>query len=151
MFISFKIENDKEVIVDQTGAKDASYDSFKSALPADDCRYAVVEVPGTTKLVFIMWAPDSAPVKAKMIYASTRQGNVLFNLINSNSHDSYHLSLRTQNRFFCILYLISYLLCIKSHVALVLVISDKLSGHQKTVQASDLGDVDEAKIKKLVS
>lgn len=78
MFLTFKIENDKEIVVDISGPKDASYDSFKDALPADDCRYAVIEVPGTTRLVFIMWAPDIAPVKAKMIYASTRQGKIQF-------------------------------------------------------------------------
>lgn len=103
-FITFKIEKDAEIVVDATGPKDAAYDLFKKALPADDCRYGLLEVPGTTKIVFVMWAPDTSPVKAKMIYASTRQ-----------------------------------------------VIQDKLSGHHKTLQASDLGDVDEAKMKKLVS
>lgn len=74
MFITFKINNDREIIVEATGDKNASYDSFMGCFPPDDCRYAVVEVPGTKKLVFIMWAPETATIKAKMMYASTRAG-----------------------------------------------------------------------------
>lgn len=77
MFLTFKIIDDKEIVVDQSGTKDASYDDFKNSLPADDCRYAIVEIPGTTKLVFVMWTPGCAKVKARMIYASSRDGRYL--------------------------------------------------------------------------
>lgn len=73
MYVTFRIQDDKEVVVDKRGDTSSTYSAFRDALPADDCRYAVVEVPGTTKIVFVMWTPDSASVKQKMIYASTRQ------------------------------------------------------------------------------
>uniref|UniRef100_A0A672GLG8 ADF-H domain-containing protein n=1 Tax=Salarias fasciatus TaxID=181472 RepID=A0A672GLG8_SALFA len=44
----------------------------------DDCRYALYDATYETKetkkedLVFIFWAPDSAPLKSKMIYASSK-------------------------------------------------------------------------------
>lgn len=48
-------------------------------LPADDCRYAIFDMDFTTndgrpgnKLVSISWAPDTAKVKAKMVYAGSK-------------------------------------------------------------------------------
>lgn len=73
-FVTFKVENDKEIVVDEFGETGCGYGAFIKCLPADDCRYAVVEVPETTRIVFVMWTPDLASVKGKMIYASTRQG-----------------------------------------------------------------------------
>lgn len=72
-YVTFKVQDDKEVVIDQRGTNPSAYASFLETMPADDCRYAVVEVPGTTKLVFVMWTPTAASVKQKMIYASTRQ------------------------------------------------------------------------------
>eukprot|EP01057_Protomagalhaensia_wolfi_P001032 Protomagalhaensia_wolfi_Nauph_80__1031@NODE_1599_length_1449_cov_966_407092_g1161_i1_p2_GENE_NODE_1599_length_1449_cov_966_407092_g1161_i1NODE_1599_length_1449_cov_966_407092_g1161_i1_p2_ORF_typecomplete_len125_score22_46Cofilin_ADF/PF00241_20/4_7e27Neuralized/PF07177_12/0_054Pox_L3_FP4/PF03339_14/0_088_NODE_1599_length_1449_cov_966_407092_g1161_i18561230 len=97
-YITFMIKEHKEIVIDQKGK--SSYPVFKSKLAADQCRYAVVEVPGTTKIVFLLWAPDSANVKDKMIYAASRQALI-----------------------------------------------EKLSGHTRAIQASDLSDVDENKIK----
>eukprot|EP01053_Blabericola_migrator_P009742 Blabericola_migrator_1__9741@NODE_5332_length_803_cov_773_971467_g3420_i0_p1_GENE_NODE_5332_length_803_cov_773_971467_g3420_i0NODE_5332_length_803_cov_773_971467_g3420_i0_p1_ORF_typecomplete_len125_score27_72Cofilin_ADF/PF00241_20/8_7e30EFhand_1/PF00036_32/0_15_NODE_5332_length_803_cov_773_971467_g3420_i0242616 len=97
-YITFVIRDKKEIVIDKKGK--ISYNEFKSQLAADQCRYAVVEVPSTTKIVFILWAPDTANVKDRMIYASSRQA-----------------------------------------------IIDKLSGHTKAIQASEIADVEEAKIK----
>jgi len=72
-FLTFKIENDSVIVVADKGSKNGPYSGFLSALPANECRYGVVEVPGTTKIVFVLWAPDSAPVKGKMVYAASRQ------------------------------------------------------------------------------
>ncbi|ELW73006.1 Cofilin-2 [Tupaia chinensis] len=47
-------------------------------LPLNDCRYASYDATYKTKgskkedLVFIFWAPESAPLKGKMIYASSK-------------------------------------------------------------------------------
>lgn len=71
-FMTFSVFEDKVIVVDDKGKK--SYDDFVSLFDAQHCKYAVVEVPGTTKLVFVLWAPDNAPVKEKMIYAASRQG-----------------------------------------------------------------------------
>eukprot|EP01054_Gregarina_sp_Poly1_P000399 Gregarina_sp_Poly_1__398@NODE_109_length_14014_cov_141_998351_g96_i0_p7_GENE_NODE_109_length_14014_cov_141_998351_g96_i0NODE_109_length_14014_cov_141_998351_g96_i0_p7_ORF_typecomplete_len125_score20_02Cofilin_ADF/PF00241_20/7_1e28_NODE_109_length_14014_cov_141_998351_g96_i0210584 len=97
-YITFMVKNEREIVVDAKGK--VSYNEFKGSLKADICRYAVVEVPGTTKIVFILWAPDSAPVKDKMIYAASRQA-----------------------------------------------LLDKLSGHTRAIQASDMSDMEESKVK----
>jgi len=75
----FKLSDDlKTVIVDCEGAPDASHEELMSKLSPKDCRYAVSMVHYDSpdgpreKLVFIMWAPDTAPLKAKMIYAGTK-------------------------------------------------------------------------------
>jgi cofilin len=93
-FIIFKI-HDGKIVVDGEMSEDTNYQSFVDLLPADDCRYAVYKKDYTTndgrnqtKLVFISWydllvyflfffifcsrAPDSSPVKKKMIYAGSK-------------------------------------------------------------------------------
>jgi len=58
---------------------EGTFDEFVAMLPADDCRYAVFDMAFTTtdgrpgnKLVSIAWAPDTAKVKAKMVYAGSK-------------------------------------------------------------------------------
>jgi len=77
-FIIFKIDSGK-VVLDGETSEDSVYETFLSRLPGADCRYAVYKMNYTTndgraqtKLVFISWAPDTAPVKAKMIYAGSK-------------------------------------------------------------------------------
>mmetsp|Transcript_78039 Transcript_78039/g.168754 ORF Transcript_78039/g.168754 Transcript_78039/m.168754 type:complete len:139 (+) Transcript_78039:32-448(+) len=55
------------------------FEDFLSALPPDDCRYAIYDMNFTTtdgrpgnKLVMVAWAPDSAKVKSKMVYAGSK-------------------------------------------------------------------------------
>ncbi|CAG6017563.1 unnamed protein product, partial [Menidia menidia] len=52
---------------------------FLSLLDPDTCRYLLYDCHFETKessrkeeLVFVMWAPESAPIKAKMQYASSK-------------------------------------------------------------------------------
>jgi len=79
-YIIFKLSDDfSQVIVEKTAPANASYDEFKAGLPSNDCRYAVFDFEFTAKeggqrnkIVFILWAPDSAKVKAKMLYTSTK-------------------------------------------------------------------------------
>ena len=67
------------VVVAAAGDMTTSYADLLSLLPPSDCRYAVYDYEHTNsegrvfnKLVFLNWAPDAAAVKAKMMYASTK-------------------------------------------------------------------------------
>ncbi|BFG21948.1 actin-depolymerizing factor 1 [Prunus yedoensis var. nudiflora] len=79
-FIVFKIEEKiQQVVVEKVGGPDESYDDFAASLPADECRYAVYDFDFTTnencqksKIFFIAWAPDTARVRSKMLYASSK-------------------------------------------------------------------------------
>mmetsp|Transcript_29223 Transcript_29223/g.72921 ORF Transcript_29223/g.72921 Transcript_29223/m.72921 type:complete len:139 (-) Transcript_29223:510-926(-) len=79
-YIIFKITDDKKYIeIETTGEKGESFESFTSKLPEGDCRYAVLDVEiqtksgaTTNKLIFIAWSDDNAPVKPKMLYASSK-------------------------------------------------------------------------------
>ncbi|CAD7691845.1 unnamed protein product [Nyctereutes procyonoides] len=62
------LEEGKEILVGDVGQTvDVPYTTFVKMLPDKDCRYALYD-----DLVFIFWAPESAPLKSKMIYASSR-------------------------------------------------------------------------------
>ncbi|XP_032830198.1 cofilin-2-like [Petromyzon marinus] len=73
-------EEGKEILVGDVGetVKDP-YDTFVKLLPKDDCRYALYDATYETRetkkedLVFIFWAPDGAPLKSKMVYASSKE------------------------------------------------------------------------------
>lgn len=79
-FIIFKLSDDKKsIIVDKT-SNDESYEEFTAALPETDCRYAVYDFKYSlgvaegdrNKIVFVTWSPDDAPVRSKMVYASSK-------------------------------------------------------------------------------
>ncbi|CAK0782710.1 hypothetical protein CVIRNUC_005905 [Coccomyxa viridis] len=68
-----------QVVIADVGDKESSYEDFLSVLPSSDCRYGVYDYQFTNsegcifnKLVFYSWAPDAAKIKAKMMYASTK-------------------------------------------------------------------------------
>jgi cofilin len=86
---NFKLsDNLKEIIVDEGSeiAKDTpgAWKQWASSLPDKECRYAIYDVEmkidmgsglpqGTrTKLVFVVWAPQSASIKQKMVSASSK-------------------------------------------------------------------------------
>jgi len=78
-YVIFDISKDmKEVVVLKTAEPSATYDNFLDDLPPKDCRYAVYDYAFTAgdhesnKLVFIVWCPDTAPVRRKMVVASTK-------------------------------------------------------------------------------
>ena len=78
-YMVFKLNDAlEEVVIDTTGAADASYDSFVATLPDNDCRYAVYNIEYSTedgdrsKMVFFLWAPDTSKIKSKMLYAGTK-------------------------------------------------------------------------------
>ncbi|KMT17538.1 hypothetical protein BVRB_2g037400 [Beta vulgaris subsp. vulgaris] len=79
-FIIFKIEEkQKQVIVEKVGEPSESYEDFAASIPADECRYAVYDFDFVTaencqksRIFFIAWSPDTAKVRSKMIYASSK-------------------------------------------------------------------------------
>jgi len=79
-FIVFALNSSKTEIVVDEKSSDQSYDEFVSKLPENDCRYAVYdfeyELPGNegkrSKICFFIWSPDTAPVRSKMTYASSK-------------------------------------------------------------------------------
>ncbi|KAG7627492.1 Actin-depolymerizing factor homology domain [Arabidopsis thaliana x Arabidopsis arenosa] len=79
--IVYKIEDNMQVIVEKHhykkmhGEREQSYEEFANSLPADECRYAILDiefVPGERKICFIAWSPSSAKMRKKMIYSSTK-------------------------------------------------------------------------------
>nr|GEU66724.1 actin-depolymerizing factor 1 [Tanacetum cinerariifolium] len=79
-YIVFKIEEkQKEVIVEKVGEPTESHEDFAACLPDSECRYAVFDYDFVTeencqksRIFFIAWSPDSARVRSKMIYASSK-------------------------------------------------------------------------------
>uniref|UniRef100_A0A8C9PGH6 ADF-H domain-containing protein n=1 Tax=Spermophilus dauricus TaxID=99837 RepID=A0A8C9PGH6_SPEDA len=74
------LEEGKETLVGDVGqtVDDPYAATFVKMLPDKDCRSALYDATYETKesktedLVFIFWAPESAPLKSKMIYASSK-------------------------------------------------------------------------------
>jgi len=77
-YIVFKLSDDKKQIVVAKTSKDADYDNFIADLPENECRYAVYDFDYDTeegkrsKICFYTWSPDTAPVRSKMVYASSK-------------------------------------------------------------------------------
>ncbi|KAJ8642330.1 hypothetical protein MRB53_019024 [Persea americana] len=79
-FIVFKIDDVlKQVIVEKLGEPTQSYDDFAASLPENECRYAIYDFDFVTeencqksKIFFIAWSPDTARVRSKMLYASSK-------------------------------------------------------------------------------
>lgn len=72
-------DSGQSVVIAAVGDKQSGWADFLAALPDADCRYGVFDFDFTTsdgqklhKMIFLNWAPDSARVKAKMMYASTK-------------------------------------------------------------------------------
>uniref|UniRef100_A0A2K5M479 ADF-H domain-containing protein n=1 Tax=Cercocebus atys TaxID=9531 RepID=A0A2K5M479_CERAT len=73
------LEKGKEILVGDVGQTvDNPYATFVRMLPDKNCRYALYDATYKTKeskeedLVFIFWAPESVPLKSKIIYASSK-------------------------------------------------------------------------------
>ncbi|KAG2343843.1 actin depolymerizing factor [Suillus weaverae] len=78
-YILFKLnESRTQIVVDKTSG-DLDYENFLTNLPADGCKWAVYDFSYTledgsqrNKLCFFSWSPDSAPIRAKMVHASSK-------------------------------------------------------------------------------
>ncbi|KAF7641590.1 hypothetical protein LDENG_00276750, partial [Lucifuga dentata] len=73
------VEEGKQILVGDVGETvDDPFACFVKLLPPNDCRYGLYDATYETKeskkedLVFVFWAPESAPLKSKMIYASSK-------------------------------------------------------------------------------
>jgi len=96
------MSSDKTKIeIEKTGDLTKTYEDFCEDLPSDDCRYGLIDVEfqsddgrPTSKIVFVAWNPDSAPVKAKMMYSGSKEAikRVLVGVgIHLNATDSHEL------------------------------------------------------------
>ncbi|KAJ3228869.1 putative inactive peptidyl-prolyl cis-trans isomerase-like 6 [Chytriomyces hyalinus] len=86
-FIVYKIDGDQIVVdlaltADEAAAlgSEASYEKFIAQMPEGEGRYGVFDFEYDTgadgirnKLVFFLWAPDTAKIKSRMLYASSKQ------------------------------------------------------------------------------
>jgi len=80
-FIIYKLSDDKKNVVVEQTSESADYDEFLSQLPLADCRYAIYDFEYVlgggegkrSKICFFTWSPDDAPVRSKMIYASSKE------------------------------------------------------------------------------
>ncbi|OAQ24953.1 cofilin [Linnemannia elongata AG-77] len=80
-YIIYKISDDLLTIELVKTSSDEDYDNFLKEFPEDDCRWAVYDFAYKTpdggdrnKIVFFSWSPDSAKVKPKMLYSSSKDG-----------------------------------------------------------------------------
>jgi cofilin len=79
-YILLTFSNDLEwIVVERRAPRESTYDEFLEELPPMDVRYALYdhEYLGSdgehrNKLIFLVWAPDIAPVKRKLMMASTK-------------------------------------------------------------------------------
>ncbi|KAI7877482.1 hypothetical protein K492DRAFT_165987 [Lichtheimia hyalospora FSU 10163] len=78
-YIIFKVSDDAKEIQVEKSAEQGDYEAFLENLPADEPRYAVYdfdyEKPGEgqrSKITFYSWIPDTAKVRQKMLYASSK-------------------------------------------------------------------------------
>ncbi|TGZ76988.1 hypothetical protein EX30DRAFT_324087 [Ascodesmis nigricans] len=91
-YIIYRLSDDKKTIIKEKTSEDddlhtnalpkeeEAYEKFLAALPELDCRYAIYDFEfdvgegKRSKICFFTWSPDDAPVKAKMIYSSSKDG-----------------------------------------------------------------------------
>jgi len=77
-YVLYKLSDDLKEIVVEKKSTATDYEEFIGDLPENDCRWAVYDLEYDTddgkrnKIFFISWSPDSAKVKSKMLYASSR-------------------------------------------------------------------------------
>ena len=75
----FKLSNDLTEVVLESTSNEPSWESFITALPPKSCRYVVYDFDyqsddggDRSKILFIVWAPDSAKIKEKMLITSSK-------------------------------------------------------------------------------
>ena len=79
-FAVFAVDEASGAVVTETVARPGdAHEDFLDALPEGDCRYGVLDHEFVNsegcvfdKLVFLLWSPDGARLKSKMLYAATK-------------------------------------------------------------------------------
>lgn len=76
-----KTELDKTYPVSDGNAKE-DWNAFKATLPESDCRYIAYDFSfehqgaAKTRILFVLWSPETSKIKSKMIYAASQEGVV---------------------------------------------------------------------------
>nr|XP_018264953.1 cofilin [Kwoniella dejecticola CBS 10117]OBR87111.1 cofilin [Kwoniella dejecticola CBS 10117] len=79
-YVIYGLTEDKKSITVLKTSEEKDFDTFVNELPEKECRWAVYDfeftLPGgegvRNKLVFVVWSPDDANVKNKMMFASSK-------------------------------------------------------------------------------
>ncbi|KAL0635541.1 cofilin [Maublancomyces gigas] len=79
-YIIYKLGDGAKEIVVEKKSENGDYEDFIGDLPEAECRYAIYDFEfelaageGTrNKICFYAWSPDDAPVRSKMVYASSK-------------------------------------------------------------------------------
>merc|ERR550537_183442 len=80
-YVIFKRSADNtEIVLESAADPSKTYDDFVAALPANECRYAIFDLEYSKsdadgirqKILFVVWAPDTAKIKDKMLTASSK-------------------------------------------------------------------------------
>ncbi|WP_406862765.1 actin depolymerization factor/cofilin-like domain-containing protein [Streptomyces sp. HUAS MG47] len=78
-YVIFNLNKDNTEIVVEKVSSSTDYDDFIADLPETECRWAVYdfefekeEAGKRNKLTFVNWAPDTARIKQKMLFASSK-------------------------------------------------------------------------------
>ncbi|MFF2127109.1 actin-binding ADF family protein [Streptomyces olivochromogenes] len=79
-YVIFNLNRDNTEIVVEKVSSSTKYDDFLADLPETECRWAVYDFEFVkegagkrNKLTFASWAPDTAKVKQKMVFASSKE------------------------------------------------------------------------------
>ncbi|CCH43481.1 Cofilin [Wickerhamomyces ciferrii] len=77
-FILYELNSSKTEIVVKETSTSKDYDEFLGKLPENDSLYAVYDFEYESgeglrsKIIFFAWSPDTAPIRSKMVYASSK-------------------------------------------------------------------------------
>ncbi|KAK7103327.1 actophorin-like [Littorina saxatilis] len=83
LYVIYKVSENLQICVEERGGHDKTYHDFvntlKEAEKLKQCRYAIFDVRfmqgdiPQEKLAFFLWSPDTASIRQKMLYASSKQ------------------------------------------------------------------------------
>ncbi|KAJ6585260.1 actin depolymerizing factor, partial [Mycena capillaripes] len=78
-YIIFTLNKDTTEIVVEKTSQSTKYEDFIADLPEFECRWAIYDLEfekedggKRNKIIFVSWAPDDAKIKAKMVFASSK-------------------------------------------------------------------------------
>lgn len=79
-FILYALNDSKTEIIVKETSTEQDYDAFLEKLPENECLYAIYDFEydlgnnegKRSKIIFFTWSPDTAPVRSKMMYASSK-------------------------------------------------------------------------------
>jgi len=77
-YIIYNLSKDNTHIIVDKKSEAAEYDDFLADLPETECRWAIYDFGyerdggKRNKLIFFSWSPDSAKIKNKMLFASSK-------------------------------------------------------------------------------